>query len=146
MEQLTQTLLDAVTANLPQMVGAQLRERLTKADEDAKLAATLPKLNEELVEAKKRQSLLDSERAAVAVERAELAKLKAEVEQMKIKLAAESKTATDSMAFARFTLETVFRDRQVFHIQANGSLPIPSGSGYTTQGDFSVAGSVKSAT
>lgn len=143
MEPLTQSLLDAVTANLPQMVGEQLRKRLEQADRDAIEAAKVPTLKASLEQAAKRIDEYAREHENVKKLAADLEDQRRQHELAKARLEAREKSAEDRVAFARETLQTVFRDRNtMLSFAVNGSIPVPVQGGYHTMQPVDLKGTV----
>lgn len=143
---LTQALLDSVTANLPSMVGTQLKMRLQQADKDADSVVDLQK---KLEAALQRATSAEGVATAQANRLTDIEKRESRLIEGETKLAVKTAVlevreaaAKEKVEYSLQALGAIFRERSLMW-NLTGNIPFPNpGSSYPTNQSFSASGDV----
>lgn len=125
---LTSALLDQVTANLPSMVGTQLRKRLEQADKDAVIAATasaeVTRLTVENKLLANKLTLAIAAYESVGKRDETLATKERQLELKEAVLREREENMKVMQAYPLAVMDKIFRERSLLsNINLNGNLP-----------------------
>lgn len=127
MDKLTQELMESVDKNLPQLVGDQLKARLTRADKDSETAAKVPALESMVQECKAKLETI-AKRESEATRRESAVDLRERNADLREKIIELKEThAKERVAEMRSVVQDVFANSK-FKYTENGGGSGPNGS------------------
>lgn len=127
-DKLTGALLDQVTANLPNMVGIQLRKRLEQAERDATKAKNVDRLETENSQLRVKIESLTRAEAEIKAREAAVATKERQLEIKGAVAEEREKNMKELAAYPLQVLDRIFRDRTIMtNLSLSGNLP---GGGY----------------
>jgi len=128
MDKLTQELMESVDKNLPQLVGDQLKARLTQADKDKETAAKVPALESMVAECKKKLEGMDTREQRIAARESAATEREAKVTLREALLDVKELHAQERVKEMRGVVQDVFANSK-FKYQDNGYTSGPNGGG-----------------